>query len=66
MDIGIVSTRYAKALLGYAQGAGKEDIVYEELKNLTHNLESHPELSAGTVRLTLPSRRISPSAFRRA
>ncbi len=44
MDIGIVSTRYAKALLGYAQGAGKEDIVYEELKNLTHNLESHPEL----------------------
>ena len=44
MDIGIVSMRYAKALLGYARSTGKEDVVYEEFKSLMRSLESHPEL----------------------
>lgn len=44
MDIGIVSTRYAKALLAYVQDTGKEDVVYEEFKSLMRNLENHPEL----------------------
>ena len=44
MDIGIVSTRYAKALLGYAQSTGKDNVVYEEFKSLMRSLERHPEL----------------------
>lgn len=44
MDIGIVSMRYAKALLGYAQSTGKEEVVYEEFKSLMQSLEQHPEL----------------------
>lgn len=34
MDIGIVSMRYAKALIEYAKGTGAEDRVYHELRML--------------------------------
>ena len=31
MDIGIVSMRYAKALIDYAYNSGKEDIMYRDV-----------------------------------
>ena len=44
MDIGIVSMRYAKALIDYAYNSGKEDIMYREFSTLAHSLETYPEL----------------------
>ena len=37
MNTGVVSRRYAKALLAYVKLAKKEDKVYEEVKALAHN-----------------------------
>ena len=36
MDIGIVSMRYAKALIEYAKGTGAEDRVYHERLPVLH------------------------------
>ncbi len=44
MDIGIVSMRYAKALMGYAKSTSKEDVLYEEFKSLMRSFEKHPRL----------------------
>lgn len=55
MDIGIVSTRYAKALMGYAMQAGVEDRLYEEVKMLETSLRHHPELRAALGNPTLPA-----------
>lgn len=44
MDIGIVSMRYAKALIDYAYNSGKEDVMYREFSTLTRSLEAHSEL----------------------
>lgn len=44
MDIGIVSMRYAKALIDYAYNSGKEDVLYREFSTLAHSFEKHPEL----------------------
>jgi len=44
MDIGIVSMRYAKALIEYAKGTGAEDQVYSELRMLERSFRKHPEL----------------------
>lgn len=44
MDIGIVSMRYAKALIDYACKSGKEDVLYKEFSTLIHSFEKHPEL----------------------
>lgn len=44
MDIGIISTRYAKALLKYAREKGVEDEVYKEFVNLAHSFAEYPEL----------------------
>lgn len=46
MDIGIVSMRYAKALMEYAKSTGTEDEVYAEVRMLTRSFEKHPDLRA--------------------
>ncbi|WP_297644025.1 F0F1 ATP synthase subunit delta [uncultured Bacteroides sp.] len=46
MDIGIVSMRYAKALLEYAKsiGAEAEDALYKEFRMLDRSFRRHPDL----------------------
>ena len=44
MDIGIISTRYARALLDYADSKGSADVVYEEFCVLSRSFCKHPEL----------------------
>lgn len=44
MDIGVISVRYARALIAYAQEKGKEDVLYEELLRLTKSFSSFPKL----------------------
>ena len=44
MTIGILSTRYAKALYSFALERGEENEVYREMKMLAHQLLQVPEL----------------------
>ena len=44
MDIGIVSMRYAKALMEYAKSPGTEDRLYAEMRMLSRSFENHPDL----------------------
>lgn len=44
MDIGIVSMRYAKALMAYARSTDTEDTLYKECSTLAQSFASHPEL----------------------
>lgn len=44
MDIGVVSMRYAKALIEYAKENGVEDTLYEEMKMLSRSLSDFPAL----------------------
>lgn len=44
MDIGIVSMRYAKALIEYAKENGEEDRVYSEMRMLEHSFRKHADL----------------------
>ena len=44
MNTGVVSKRFAKALLTYALQQGKENQVYEEVKTLAHNYYEVPKL----------------------
>ena len=37
MNTGVISRRYAKALLAYAKADGKEEMIYEEVKTLAAN-----------------------------
>lgn len=46
MDIGIVASRYAKALLRFAMENKEEEVVYEEMKRLDETFRSTPALSA--------------------
>ena len=41
MDIGIVSMRYAKALMEYAKSTGTEDRLYAEMRMLSRSVEKH-------------------------
>ena len=41
MDIGIVSMRYAKALMEYAKSTGTEDRLYTEMRTLSRSFEKH-------------------------
>lgn len=43
MDIGIVSMRYAKALMEYAKSTGTEDRIYAEMRMLNRSFEKHPD-----------------------
>ncbi|MGM9704610.1 MAG: F0F1 ATP synthase subunit delta [Prevotella sp.] len=44
MDIGVISVRYARALLKASVDANSEETVYEEMNTLAHNYISVPEL----------------------
>lgn len=44
MDIGVISMRYARALIAYATEQGVEDTLYEEFSRLTYSYYEHPEL----------------------
>ncbi|MEG2514028.1 MAG: F0F1 ATP synthase subunit delta, partial [Bacteroidaceae bacterium] len=44
MDAGIISMRYAKALIEYAKEQGMEDKVYKEMRTLSQNFASIPTL----------------------
>ena len=44
MDIGIVSMRYAKALMEYAKSMGTEDTLYKEFCMLDRSFRKHPDL----------------------
>lgn len=44
MDIGIISMRYAKALIAYAQEEGEEDVLYQEMKTLSRSFARFPRL----------------------
>lgn len=44
MDIGIISMRYAKALIEYVKGTGMEDHVYDEIRMLGRSLRKYPDL----------------------
>jgi F-type H+-transporting ATPase subunit delta len=44
MDIGIISSRYARALMQYAQSTGTEDRLYDEVRSLEHSFRRHPNL----------------------
>ena len=46
MDIGIVSMRYAKALIEYAKDTNTAEVLYGEMTMLSHNLNTMPELRA--------------------
>lgn len=47
MDIGIVSMRYAKALMEYAKSMGAEDTLYKEFCMLDRSFRKHPDLLHG-------------------
>ena len=44
MDEGLISRRYAKALLKYAQDQGCADRIYDESKNFEKAFTQHPEV----------------------
>ncbi|MDR3119098.1 MAG: F0F1 ATP synthase subunit delta [Mediterranea sp.] len=44
MDIGTISTRYAKALMIYASERGAEDTVYREIETLSRSFSKFPQL----------------------
>ena len=44
MDQGIISMRYAKALMGFAKDKKTEDVVYKECSTLTASFVSCPDL----------------------
>ena len=54
MDIGIVSMRYAKALIEYAKENGTEDFLYEELGMLSGSLGRFPGLREALINPVLP------------
>ena len=44
MDIGIISSRYAKALFSLAKEKGQESRVYEDMKMLANSFSDEPGL----------------------
>ena len=46
MDIGTISSRYAKALFSLAKEKGIEDRIYENMKVLAENFTAEPGLKA--------------------
>ena len=53
MDIGIVSMRYAKALMEYAKSTGTEDRLYTEMRTLSRSFEKHPDLRAAQEKFSV-------------
>lgn len=56
MDIGIVSMRYAKALMKYAKDTGKADELYRDMCMLSSNLGKYPQLRGALENPVLPFR----------
>ena len=56
MYIGVISMRYAKALLAYADEKGTEDTVYEEAGILADSFSRIPELRQALDNPVLPAR----------
>ena len=67
MDEGLISRRYAKALLKFAQDRGTTDQIYEEVKKFEENFVSHPELQKALLNpvLSAKDRERSPCCCRR-
>lgn len=55
MYIGVISMRYAKALLAYADEKGTEDTVYEEAGILADSFSRIPELRQALDNPVLPT-----------
>ena len=55
MYIGVISMRYAKALLAYADEKGTEDTVYEEAGILAYSFSRIPELRQALDNPVLPA-----------
>lgn len=49
MDIGIVSVRYAKALLGYATECKQDDVVYQEMTRVATTYQALPALGTALL-----------------
>jgi len=45
MNVGLISSRYARALYDFSVNAGEEGVVYEELKALLSHLNKMPEFA---------------------
>lgn len=58
MDLGIISTRYAKALLTYAIEKHEEDKAYAEMTALAHSFVAEPRLRAALQNPTLKDKQI--------
>ena len=54
MEVGILSMRYAKALMGYAQEKGVEDKLYQELVTLSDSFRTQPRLREALDNPILP------------
>lgn len=56
MDIGIISMRYAKALMEYAKSTGAEELLYNEFRMLSRSLRKYPALRMALVNPVLTIR----------
>lgn len=54
MEVGIISMRYAKALIAYAKSNGVEKAIYKEVSMLASNFESYPGLRKALDNPILP------------
>ena len=54
MDIGIISMRYAKALMGFAKDKGTEDIMYKQCKGLSESFSKYSDFRAALENPVLP------------
>ena len=58
MNTGVVSRRFAKALLAYAKGEGLEDKVYKEVKTLAAHFAEVPGLKPQVMRFDASRREL--------
>lgn len=56
MEVGILSVRYAKALMGYACEKGVEDRLYQEFVTLSYCFRAQPELRAVLDNPVIPAK----------
>lgn len=56
MDEGMISRRYAKALLKFAQDRGSADQIYKEVKMFEETFISHPELQKALLNPVLSAK----------
>jgi F-type H+-transporting ATPase subunit delta len=56
MDIGIISSRYAKALMEYAQHTDTEERLYDEVRMLEHSFRRYAGLREALANPILPIR----------